>query len=132
MVPPLEAVADGIMQFEGWKPGSRSYRNRNPGNLEGRSVRAMGKNGVYNIYASFVDGYLDLLDELEAKFSGKNSHGIGPDSTLLDLFNVYAPPSDNNPTNTYCEFVARYVSQALGVTVTPQSTLRSIWQPESS
>lgn len=128
----LEAVADAIMAFEGWKPGSRSYRNRNPGNLEGPSRRAVGKDGLYNTYSSFVDGYLDLLDELRSKFSGENRWSIGPDSTLLQLFNVYAPPSDNNPTNAYCAFVAQQVTKALGVPVTPTTLLKDIWVSTSS
>jgi hypothetical protein len=124
---PLEAIADAIMHFEGWVPGSRSYRDRNPGNLEGPSKRALGKDGVYNHYSSLIDGYQDLLDELKAKFSGNNKHGIGPDSTLLDLFNVYAPPSDNNPTNKYCEFVADFASHALGMNIEVGTVLKDIW-----
>jgi hypothetical protein len=118
-----EAVADAIMAFEGWKPGSKSYRNRNPGNIEG-GAHVDDKN--YNVYPTFVEGYQALLSELESKFSGNNRHNIGPDSTLLDLFNVYAPPSDNNPTNEYCEFVAEWASKALGVEVTPQTKLYEI------
>ena len=125
MVPALEAVADGIMHFEGWIPGSRSYRNRNPGNLESGP-------GVYREFPSLVDGYQALLEELRSKFSGENQHGIGPDSTLLQLFNVYAPPSDNNPTNKYCSFVADYASHALGCSITPETRLRDIWQETGS
>jgi hypothetical protein len=120
----LEAIADAIMHFEGWVPGSRSYRNRNPGNLEhGGHVDDKG----YNVYTTFIEGYAALLLELKDKFTGHNVHGIGPDSTLLALFNVYAPPSDNNPTNKYCEFVASYASTALGRTITPSSLLSTIW-----
>lgn len=123
----LEAIADAIMAFEGWKLGSRSYKNRNPGNLEGASRRAIGKDGPYLVYPSLVDGYEDLLDELHSKFSGNNQHGIGPDSTLLQLFDVYAPPSDNNPTNQYCDFVAQWASKALGKSLTSASLLKDIW-----
>ena len=120
----LEAVADAIMQFEGWRPGTRSYENRNPGNLEyGEKVDAKH----YDIFSSLTTGYMALLQELKAKFTGNNAHGIGPESTLLQLFNVYAPPSDNNPTNSYCEFVAEWVSKALGKPVTPQTLLKDIW-----
>jgi hypothetical protein len=128
----LEAIADGIMAFEGWKPGSRSYRNRNPGNLEGGHGRATGVAGPYNVYDSFLDGYSDLLDELKAKFSGNNRHGIGPTSTFLELMNVYAPPSDNNPTTAYAAFVMNWASRALGRNVDPSTTLESIWQADIS
>ena len=129
MINPLEAVADAIMSFEGWKPGSRSYRNRNPGNLEGGSV--VDSSGKYNVYPTLVGGYNALLAELAAKFSGNNRHGIGPDSTLLALFNIYAPPSDNNPTNIYCQYVATWCSQVLGVSITPETKLGDIWRSSS-
>lgn len=125
MVNSLEAVADAIMQFEGWfshQNGvpSMSYRNRNPGNLE--------SNGQKNVYPDLVTGYAALLRELQAKFSGNNAHDIGPESTMLDLFNVYAPPSDSNPTNAYCAFVCGWVTMVLGKGVTPDTKLQDVWR----
>lgn len=122
----LEAVADAIQQFEGWKPSSRSYQNRNPGNLEipGSTRDAKG----YSIFPDYVSGYNALLRELRSKFTGANAHHIGPTSTLLDLFNIYAPPSDNNPTSVYCDFVAQWVTVATGKEVTPQTQLQDIWK----
>jgi len=118
----LEAVADAIMSFEGWKLGSLSYKHRNPGNIRDTP-------SSYKTFPTFVEGYQALLAELRAKFSGHNSHGIGPSSTLLDLFNIYAPPSDNNPTNAYCRYVAGWVSTALEKAVTEQTKLGDIWTP---
>jgi hypothetical protein len=128
VINPLEAVADAIMSFEGWKPGSRSYRNRNPGNLE-RGQEVDVKN--YDVFDTFVEGYQALLNELHAKFTGHNTHGIGPDSTLLDLFNVYAPPSDSNPTNIYCKYVAAWCSLALGRSISPETKLGDLWKSSS-
>jgi hypothetical protein len=124
----LEAVADAIMSFEGWKIGSRSYENRNPGNLrlQGRTADDTG----YTIFPDLPTGYAALLRELQSKFSGANSHGIGPSSTLLSLFNVYAPPSDNNPTNAYAQFVANWCVAALGKPITIESELCNIWQSQ--
>lgn len=124
----LEAVADAIMAFEGWKPGSRSYTNRNPGNLEipGSVKDATGK---YTVFPDFVSGYSALLRELQSKFSGQNNHGISQSSTLLGLFNIYAPPSDNNPTNAYAAFVASWVGKALGKPITVESELCNVWLP---
>lgn len=121
----LQATADAIMAFEGWKLGSRSYVNRNPGNL--RLVGRTADDKGYTIFPDLPTGYAALLRELQGKFSGANSHGIGPSSTVLSLFNVYAPPSDNNPTNAYAQFVADWVSKALGKPITVASPLSDIW-----
>lgn len=125
MVSGLEATADAIMHFEGWIIGSRSYENRNPGNLRltGRTADDKG----YTIFPDLPTGYAALLRELQSKFSGANVHGIGPASTLLALFNVYAPPSDDNPTNAYAEFVAQWVAKVLGKPITVNSPLSDIW-----
>jgi hypothetical protein len=125
MVSGLEATADAIMQFEGWKIGSRSYENRNPGNLrlEGRTADGHG----YTIFPDLPTGYAALLRELQSKFSGNNTHHIGPTSTVLDLFNVYAPPSDDNPTNQYAGFVADWCAKVLGKPITMSSPLSDIW-----
>lgn len=120
---PIEAVADALMKFEGWTPGSRSYRNRNPGNLEGGSV--VDPQG-YNVYQTLIDGYKALTNDLFDKFSGNNHHGLGPDSTVIQLMNIYAPPSDNNPTEKYAEFMASWVSKALNKQITINSKLREI------
>lgn len=124
MVNGLEATADAIMQFEGWFNHDRgtvsvAYRNRNPGNLE--------QSGQKLVFPSFADGYSALLRELQAKFSGHNRHGITPDSTLLELFNVYAPSSDNNQPSVYCNFVAHWVTMATGKQVIPSTRLKDIW-----
>ena len=121
----LQATADAIMAFEGWKLGSRSYVNRNPGNL--RLVGRTADDKGYTIFPDLPTGYAALLRELQSKFSGANSHGIGPSSTVLALFNIYAPPSDDNPTNAYAQFVADWVGKALGKPITVASPLSDIW-----
>src|SRR6266446_2606682 len=126
---PLESSADAIQMFEGWHPGTRSYRNRNPGNLEG-GEKVDAKN--YDVFNTFTEGYQALLNELGAKFSGNNRHGIGPNSTMSDLMNIYAPPSDNNPTTAYCLFICHWASQALGSTISPSTTLGEIWPVKNS
>lgn len=119
MVNGLEAVADAIMAFEGWKPGSRSYRNRNPGNLEHL--------GEYVVYPSMMDGYRALLNDLRAKFTGVSKHNLGPNATVLQLMNVYAPAEDHNDPESYAEFVIKWVSTVLGKPITLASKLSEIW-----
>lgn len=126
MVPPLEAIADAIMIFEGWTAyneqgqPSVSYRNRNPGNLE--------EDGDYRVFGTFIEGYQALLGDLHAKFTGDNSHGLGPNSTLFELFMVYAPSSDHNPTLQYCNFVAHRASIALSRPITSGTKLGDIYR----
>jgi hypothetical protein len=125
----LEATALAVFAFESGHlkdPTVPALRNNNPGNvrLQGRPADEKG----YTIFPDLPTGYAALLRELQAKFSGRNSHGIGPASTLLALFNIYAPPGDNNPTNAYAAFVADYVSKALGKPITVESKLSDIWE----
>jgi hypothetical protein len=119
---PLEALADAIMQFEGWHRDSRSWRNRNPGNL--RPVpgtdAACDPEG-YRIFASLAEGFSALTADLQAKFRG--SHDLKPSSTLLDLLNVYAPAGDNNNPTAYTQFVCAWTTHALQRTITPLTTL---------
>ena len=124
MISGLEATADALMQFEGWfihdhGVPSMSYRNRNPGNLE--------TNGQKRVYTSLVDGYSDLLRDLKAKFTGLNSHGLGPNSKLSDLMAIYAPAGDSNPVIAYTNFVAHWITLATGKETTPDTRLGDIW-----
>jgi hypothetical protein len=116
----LEAVADAIMKFEGWQPGTKSYRNRNPGNLEDGL-------GNYKVFSSFVEGYSALLSDLEDKFLGHTRTGLGPDSTILQLMMKYAPPADNNPTQAYTDFICGWCTKALGKTIVTTTPLKEIW-----
>ena len=122
----LEAMADAGMHHEGWYPGSRSYRNRNPGNLRASPLPHTMDNADYCVFPSFEDGYHALLAELRMKATGANQHGIGPDSTLNELYDVYAPRSDKNDPNAYADAVAQWCTAALGRTVTHDSTLRYV------
>jgi hypothetical protein len=128
----LEATALAIFAFESGHlndPTVPAVRNSNPGNLElpGTNRDAHGK----TIFPDFVSGYTALLRELRSKFSGQNAHNIGPSSTVLALFNIYAPPSDGNPTNAYATFVANWVGKALGKPITAVSELANIWMAPS-
>lgn len=107
----LEKLAAAIQKFEGWFAGSRSQRNNNPGNLRYTSWTAaqgaVGKDsGGFAIFPSYSVGWTALLNLLRLR---RSQH---PDWTILDLFNSYAPPTEND-TNRYAQFAAN----ALGVPV---------------
>lgn len=125
-VNPVEAVADAIMDYEGWRPGSRSYRNRNPGNLRDSPMRYGEDQQGYAQFTSFQAGYTALCTDLLDKFNGHNSHGLSLSSTLLELMEVYAPTGDANDPHAYAHFVAAYLTRALGQPVWITSTLAAI------
>jgi hypothetical protein len=122
---PIEALADAIMQFEGWHRDSRSWRNRNPGNLRPTSPLQKQDGQNYRVFESLAEGFMALREDLAAKFSG--SHGLTLDSTLLDLLNVYAPAGDQNNPSAYAAFVCAWCSHTLSKPVTPATTLRDFW-----
>ena len=135
----LEALADSIWRFEGWIPpgvdpkspqGSRSWRNRNPGNL--RPVTMLGVQAVpvddanYRVFDSLAQGWIALLNDITAKLEG--SHGLTDNSTLRNFFDIYAPSNDDNDPNKYARQVAIWLSRDLGSTIAPETTLGQLKQ----
>lgn len=108
-VPVLEAIADAIYLYEGNKARDRAYRNRNPGNLRPTAPDQPIDDAGYRVFPSFVNGYKALLHDLAAKACGLNKCGLSVDSSLTDLFLVYAPAADHNAPKKYAEFVASWL-----------------------
>lgn len=132
---PYEAFADAIMEHEGWfgpssqhPIGSRSWRNRNPGNLRFSHEMSGSDAQGYAIFDSLITGYQALLNDIRAKFSGPphTSTGIGPESTILQFFEKYAPSSDHNDTEAYARQVADFLSRALHKPISTFTKLREI------
>lgn len=127
----FEALADSIMQFEGWKLASRSWRNRNPGNLRRASSTVVGqpidKDG-YRIFDTLDAGWLALKKDIESKIynalHNTSSHNLTPTSTIEDFFKVYAPSGDNNDPNKYAKFVASWTSGILQRDISLETTLK--------
>jgi len=122
-VPRIEALADAIMAFEGWHPGDRPYRNRNPGDLRSSPLAIGTDPGGYAMFDSLAHGYQALLQDLHAKCLGHTVTSLGPNSTLQDLVNVWAPTSDHNDPQRYARFVAQFVSTALKMQVSLSTPL---------
>ena len=97
----LELWAEAIKQFEGWNPGSVSYRNNNPGNV--RSVA-----GPFKKFLTYEEGWNYLLDYLTRAATGKHA-AYRPDMNLQEFFGVYAPSSDGNHPNNYANFVGKKI-----------------------
>ena len=102
----LEALADAIQWYEGWKMGSISWRNNKPGNLRW-SRFANGTRANFATFNSYIVGWIALWYDLHMKCLGKTRTGLNGNSTLLALFNVWAPSSDGNDPDAYARAVAR-------------------------
>ena len=124
----LEAFADAIMQYEGWKPGSRSWRNRNPGNMRHATMQ-VGDDGGYAVFATLGDGWESLLFDIRAKCQGApmTKTGLGPESTFEEFFQVWAPSADNNHPAQYAKFVAECLTKTCQKPFTPESKLKTVY-----
>lgn len=87
----------------------RSVRNNNPGNIEdGPFARAQpGYQGSDGRFAKFADP--DTGKQAQVALLGR--YGKRGLNTVSGIINTWAPPSDNNPTPAY----AQYVAKRLGV-----------------
>lgn len=96
-------------------------RNNNPGNLRfiGQQGASQGEGGFAK-FNSPEEGYAALLNDVEAKLTGKSRSGLKPTDTLVDFTKVYAPASDNNAPGSY----AAAVANKLGIS--PATTLQEL------
>lgn len=113
----IERMAMAIREFEGWYPGSRSWRNNNPGNLKfaGQAGAVATDDQGHAIFDSQASGWAALIHQLTLAFSGQ-SHVYGPGDTLYSFFGKYA---EGNRVQ-YAEFVAARLG------VAPDATLAQI------
>jgi len=124
--PRLFDVGIAILEHEGFyprrgnKPGSRAWRNNNPGNLRSSSLADEVEDG-YAVFSDYYTGFLALLLDLEGKSIGRTITSLGPWSTVRQLITVWAPPDDQNDTEAYVRAVA------LRANVSPEATLSSLF-----
>ena len=110
--------AEGIKQYEGFSPGSRSQRNNNPGNL--KFVNQAGTTGEdtggFAIFSTYDLGWQALLRQLRLAVTDK-SLIYKSKMTLIEFFAEYAPRRDNNNPVAYASFIAQRFR------ITPQSQI---------
>lgn len=100
--------AEAIQKHEGWFPGSRSYRNNNPGNLRVKGDKGVDPQG-FGIFSSYELGRAALEADLRAKLRKY------PTYTIAQIMARYAPPHENDSKR-----YAAVVAKALGVTTETQ------------
>ncbi len=108
----LDSFCLAIQSFEGYYPGSRSFVNRNPGNIRfiGQKSAIGQDHSGFCIFPTYEIGFQALKDLVIAAYSGK-SKVYSPDMTLIAFFSKYAPTSDNNDPNAYANFVAKKIEE---------------------
>ncbi len=117
----MRKMAEAIQQFEGWYPGSRAFRNNNPGNLRwfNDNYPWSGVTGRdesnHVIFKSYEAGFNALLKQLRLAFNNQSAvYRSG--MSLFEFFSQYAEANQISYAN--------YVANALGVT--PSTTLEQI------
>ncbi len=124
----LHDLAVAHQQHEGWYPGSKSYRNNNPGNLRGPL-------GVFITFPTYGVGLAALQGDLRAKISGvapsvqrymKNSGKSYSQLVMIDYVSIYAPSADFNSPVAYCDDLCRRLGQYNIQPSTPLSQLNEL------
>lgn len=80
-----------------------AQRNVNPGNIRDTTT------GDFKQFSSAGEGYAALLNDLEAKKTGNTRTGLGPQSTLVEFAEKYAPESDGNNPGQYAANLANFM-----------------------
>ena len=120
MVNRLEEFGTAVKTHEGWYSGSRSYRNNNPGNLRWSKYQTGVRDG-YAYFSTYQKGWDALIYDLRAKCTGNTKTKLGPDSTILQFCEVWAPSFDGNRPRVYAEFLASRLNLSI------YSTLKEIY-----
>lgn len=103
----LRTLAETMAVMEGWNiPNSLCRRNHNPLNLRYSKFQT-GTNQGFAVFKDDETGWTAAIWDLKAKQEGRTSTGLNGSSTIKDLIFVWAPPSDNNDTNNYLNFVCK-------------------------
>ena len=102
----IDAIADAISRMEGYKPGTRAWRNNNPGNIWD-GLTPTKKKRIWPSQPIDEKGFIIYptpeagRQALERQLTIKITRG----ETLTRLISDWAPPHENN-TAAYINFVA--------------------------
>jgi len=84
-----------IKEFEGWYPGSLSYRNFNPCNL--RTDGDLGRYAGFAKFSSYENGVKRCMRSIDWYAS--------QGSTIADMMYAWAPESDGNNPSAYVQHI---------------------------
>lgn len=112
----LTLWAEAIKEFEGWSPGSLTYRLNNPGALRW-SPYMDGKKKGFAYFDNYQKGWRALLHQLRIAANGQ-SNVYDPDMTIKEFVDTWAPPEDNNQHNDkYAEYIANKVDEDISTKI---------------
>lgn len=126
MVTPVDAMAMAIFMFEGARlcsPSVRNIRNNNPGNLRPWRADQVTDPDNYRTFPNFAEGWAALVGDIRVKLS---SH-LKPTDTMVQFFELYAPGEDHNNPHSYAQYVCKWMSEALGQTITVATPLQEVF-----
>lgn len=118
----MDMWAEGIKEFEGWKPGSLTYRLNNPGALRWSPFQD-GKSQGFSYFNTYDKGWKALTHQLELIANGTsnayNAAGLArfgvngcENLTIRQWVDIWAPPGDNNYHNDrYAQYIADKVGE---------------------
>lgn len=113
------SLAAAIQRFEGWKPGSVSYRNNNPGILRAGQGQIGTDAGGYAIFPDYQTGFNALEHQIDLNVS----RGLSLDEFFggkPGIYAGYAPSGDSNDPGKYSQVVAGWLG------IDPNTPLRDI------
>jgi hypothetical protein len=109
-----------IQSHEGYYAGSRSFRNKNPGNIRYSGLftsLAIGKDSSgFCVFETYEKG-LDALEILLTRACSGLSSVYSPNDTLLSFYEKYAPSSDGNHPLSYATAVANKIGVPIGTKI---------------
>lgn len=107
----IEKFCAAVKDHEGWYPGSRAFRNHNPGNF--RCSKLMTELGAircddnFSVFKDDESGWKALVQFVT--YACKNELRAYKNKTIYGFFEVYAPSGDKNNPRRYADIVAKAV-----------------------
>lgn len=118
----IEKFCQAVKEHEGWYPGSRAFRNHNPGNFRCSSLMtelgAIRCDDNFSVFKNDEAGWKALVQFIT--LACENQLRAYKDKTIYGFFEVYAPSGDNNTPRRYAEIVAKAVG------VSPDSKMKDL------
>jgi hypothetical protein len=117
----ITSLAQSIQRFEGWAPGTVSYRNNNPGNLRSGPGQTGTDAQGYAIFPDYQTGWNALLNQVQVNVN----RGLTLDEFFAggQGYPGYAPAADSNLPYQYAATVGGWLG------VDPSVPLNQLGRP---